>query len=91
MFKNIIFLFQPEGCWTTVFTLAACVHLCGCTFYGIFASGELQPWAEPPTEEKQVWSPPMGAITEDPTQGAAAAGAAGYVKETSFVSFNINI
>ncbi|KAI8125668.1 Vesicular glutamate transporter 1 [Lucilia cuprina] len=73
---------DPEGCWTTVFTLAACVHLCGCTFYGIFASGELQPWAEPPAEEKQVWSPPMGAITEDPTQGAAAA--AGYIKETSF-------
>ncbi|XP_065355466.1 vesicular glutamate transporter 1 [Calliphora vicina] len=73
---------DPEGCWTTVFTLAACVHLCGCTFYGLFASGELQPWAEPPTEEKQVWSPPMGAITEDPTQGAAVA--AGYIKETSF-------
>uniref|UniRef100_A0A1B0A1J9 Major facilitator superfamily (MFS) profile domain-containing protein n=1 Tax=Glossina pallidipes TaxID=7398 RepID=A0A1B0A1J9_GLOPL len=56
---------NPTGCWTTVFTLAACVHLFGCTFYGIFASGELQPWAEPPPEEKQVWSPPMAAITDD--------------------------
>ncbi|XP_013112212.1 vesicular glutamate transporter 1 [Stomoxys calcitrans] len=72
---------DPEGCWTTVFTLAACVHLVGCTFYAIFASGELQPWAEPPPEEEQkVWAPPMGAITEDPSQG----GAGGYMKETSF-------
>ncbi|XP_018790158.1 PREDICTED: vesicular glutamate transporter 1 [Bactrocera latifrons] len=68
---------HPHDCWTTVFTLAACVHLIGCTFYGIFASGELQPWAEPPHEEKQVWAPPMGAIAEDPSQG-------GYTKETSF-------
>lgn len=32
--------------WKTVFLLAATVHFCGITFYGIFASGELQPWAE---------------------------------------------
>jgi len=67
-----------------VFTLAACVHLVGCTFYGIFASGELQPWAEPPAEEQKVWAPPPGAITNtDPSQ----AGMLGdYMKETSFVS-----
>lgn len=32
--------------WKTVFLLAASVHFCGVTFYGTFASGELQPWAE---------------------------------------------
>jgi len=37
--------------------------LVGCTFYGIFASGELQPWAEPAAEEQKVWAPPPGAIT----------------------------
>jgi len=70
-----------------VFTLAACVHLVGCTFYGIFASGELQPWAEPPAEEQKVWAPPPGAITNtDPSQ----AGMLGdYMKETSFVSIQL--
>ena len=29
-----------------MFTIAAIVHICGVTFYGLFASGELQPWAE---------------------------------------------
>ncbi|XP_030238353.1 probable vesicular glutamate transporter eat-4 [Drosophila navojoa] len=74
---------NPTGCWTTVFTLAACVHLIGCTFYGIFASGELQPWAEPPPEEQQVWAPPAGAIThgDDPSQAGMMGN---YMKETSF-------
>jgi hypothetical protein len=52
-----------------VFTIAACVHLTGITFYGIFASGELQPWAEPSIEEQKAWDPM----------------AAGAVRETSFV------
>ncbi|XP_051858473.1 vesicular glutamate transporter 1 isoform X2 [Drosophila albomicans] len=73
---------NPTGCWTTVFTLAACVHLVGCSFYGIFASGELQPWAEPPAEEQQVWAPPMGAITNDDPSQAGMMGQ--YMKETTF-------
>lgn len=64
---------EDKSCWTTVFTIAACVHLCGITFYGIFASGDLQPWAEPSLEEQQAWDP----VT------------AGGVKETSFVGFAI--
>lgn len=52
-----------------MFTIAATVHLIGCTFYGVFASGELQPWAEPVVEEKKVWTPTS----------------AGYVTETAFV------
>lgn len=70
------FLTLPEqtdhSCWTTVFTIAACVHLCGITFYGIFASGDLQPWAEPTLEEQKAWDPV----------------ATGTVKETSFVRFS---
>jgi len=42
----------------------------GITFYGIFASGDLQPWAEPTLEEQKAWDPM----------------AAGTMKETSFVS-----
>lgn len=61
---------QPKERWSIVFTIAALVHLCGITFYGIFASGELQSWAEPPVQEQEVWSPSKG----------------GYNAETSFVS-----
>lgn len=33
--------------------MAAIIHYIGVVFYGIFASGELQPWAEPKVEEDQ--------------------------------------
>ncbi|XP_044734468.1 vesicular glutamate transporter 1-like [Chrysoperla carnea] len=42
--------------WKTVFLMAACVHFFGVTFYAIFASGELQSWAEPTEEEKRQWN-----------------------------------
>lgn len=50
-------LLQPKERWSIVFTIAALVHLFGITFYGIFASGDLQDWAEPLETEKTVWSP----------------------------------
>ena len=31
--------------WQHVFLIASCIHFVGVLFYGIFASGELQPWA----------------------------------------------
>ncbi|GBP49657.1 Vesicular glutamate transporter 1 [Eumeta japonica] len=34
--------------WREVFLMGATVHFIGITIYAIFASGELQPWAEPP-------------------------------------------
>ncbi|XP_046388397.1 vesicular glutamate transporter 1 isoform X2 [Ischnura elegans] len=43
--------------WKTVFIMAATVHFFGVAFYGIFASGELQPWAEPTDEEVASWNP----------------------------------
>lgn len=45
------------------------MHLAGITFYGIFASGDLQQWAEPTMEEQKAWDPLS----------------AGAMKETSFV------
>ncbi|CAJ0941076.1 unnamed protein product, partial [Mesorhabditis belari] len=41
--------------WTTVFLLASMIHFTGITFYGVFASGELQDWAEP-KEEEESWN-----------------------------------
>jgi ACS family sodium-dependent inorganic phosphate cotransporter-like MFS transporter 6/7/8 len=49
--------------------MAATVHFIGVTFYGVFASGELQPWSEPPTEEKKVWNPLEEAFQEQPKTG----------------------
>lgn len=54
--------------------IAATVHLIGITFYAIFASGELQPWAEPSVEEQKSWNPME----------------TGYEKETVFDGTQIN-
>lgn len=43
--------------WRNVFIIAACVHFFGVTFYAIFCSGELQPWADPTAEEQKSWNP----------------------------------
>ncbi|XP_037071244.1 vesicular glutamate transporter 1-like, partial [Pollicipes pollicipes] len=40
--------------WQQVFIVAAVIHFIGILFYGIFASGELQPWAVPPEEAKHT-------------------------------------
>lgn len=36
--------------------LSACIHYAGVIFYAIFASGELQPWADPKAEEEKQWN-----------------------------------
>uniref|UniRef100_A0A914X2Q0 Major facilitator superfamily (MFS) profile domain-containing protein n=1 Tax=Plectus sambesii TaxID=2011161 RepID=A0A914X2Q0_9BILA len=45
----------PHG-WQKVFLLASLIHFTGVTFYAVFASGELQDWAEPKPEE-EPWKP----------------------------------
>ncbi|CAK9810748.1 Vesicular glutamate transporter 1 [Anthophora quadrimaculata] len=42
--------------WRNVFIIAACVHIFGITFYGIFCSGELQPWADPAMEKQKSFA-----------------------------------
>jgi len=49
---------QSRDSWKTAFIMAACVHFFGVTFYAIFASGELQSWAEPTADEVASWGPP---------------------------------
>ena len=34
-----------------MFVIASCIHFSGVIFYGFYASGERQPWADPPEEE----------------------------------------
>ncbi|KAG8194462.1 hypothetical protein JTE90_013220 [Oedothorax gibbosus] len=50
----------PEE-WQRVFLIASLIHFAGVIFYAIFASGEKQPWAEPPDEdnpeEGSSWNP----------------------------------
>lgn len=45
--------------WHEVFQMAGFIHICGVIFYYFFASGELQPWAEPemvdfPAQDAQI-------------------------------------
>ncbi|XP_044749303.1 vesicular glutamate transporter 1 isoform X1 [Coccinella septempunctata] len=42
--------------WREVFILSAFIHYAGVIFYGIFASGELQEWADPTAEEEKQWN-----------------------------------
>jgi len=45
--------------WETVYLIASLIHFAGVTFYGIFASGEKQPWADPPDDDDIVTPPPV--------------------------------
>lgn len=54
-----------------MFLLAATVHFIGVTFYAVYASGELQPWAEPPDSEQKPWDPMEGAKPQwDPMESS---------------------
>lgn len=56
---------QTREEWQWVFLIAALVHYGGVVFYGIFASGEPQPWAEPPREEAEPLAPRGGDSDEE--------------------------
>lgn len=53
--------FQTREEWQYVFLIASLVHYGGVVFYGIFASGEKQPWADP----EQTSEEKCGFIDED--------------------------
>ncbi|XP_050541760.1 vesicular glutamate transporter 1 [Daktulosphaira vitifoliae] len=50
---NLIIIHKTKNSWAEVFILSAMIHYVGVVFYGFFASGELQSWAEPKVEEEQ--------------------------------------
>ena len=51
-------LSQTRKEWETVFLIAAIIHFAGVIFYAIFASGDKQPWADPPPTT-ETWKPSM--------------------------------
>ncbi|CAI5790703.1 vesicular glutamate transporter 1 [Podarcis lilfordi] len=82
--------------WQYVFLIASLVHYGGVIFYGIFASGEKQPWAEP----EEINEEKCGFINEDELAdeedevarmaagGGGGGGGGGYgaTKSTSFAN-----
>ena len=55
--SNTIFQTNHIETWHTVFWIAGGIHLAGVFFYGFFASGEKQPWADGNPEETRLVSP----------------------------------
>ncbi|XP_015911653.1 vesicular glutamate transporter 1 isoform X2 [Parasteatoda tepidariorum] len=52
--------------WQKVFLIASSIHFAGVIFYALFASGEKQPWAEPPEDEEgPSWNPLAEAFNSD--------------------------
>ncbi|CAM1295990.1 SLC17A6 (predicted) [Pycnogonum litorale] len=53
--------------WQKVFLIASTIHFCGVIFYGLFASGEKQPWAEPekPEDQGPSWNPLADAFNKE--------------------------
>ncbi|KAG4071260.1 hypothetical protein HA402_003964 [Bradysia odoriphaga] len=56
--------------WPALFIIPAIVNVFGVIFYGIFASGELQPWAGPRADSRTIRNPNEGGC---PTEGIALA------------------
>ena len=53
-----------------MFVIASFIHFSGIIFYGLFASGEKQPWADPPSAQ-------INGESWRPTDGGADPGAGG--------------
>lgn len=69
-----------------MFLIASLIHFAGVTFYGIFASGEKQPWADPPEDDDVCTPPPVKSPPPpppQPQQPPSAAGAAARPAEMS--------
>jgi hypothetical protein len=48
----LVFKLKTREEWSHVFLIASIIHFCGVIFYGIFASGEKQPWADPKEDDE---------------------------------------
>lgn len=72
---------QTREEWQYVFLIASLVHYGGVVFYGLFASGEKQPWADPEetSDEKCgfIDEDELAEETGDITQGYGATGSGG--------------
>ena len=61
--------FQTQKEWENVFLIASLVHFGGVTFYAIFASGEKQDWADPPSNDDLIKDPVTGSKSFDGKDG----------------------
>ena len=73
---------QTADNWEAVFIIASCVHFAGVAFYAFFASGEKQPWADPPPGED--WKPEKTLTADDKFNGY------GSMKE-NYITQNENV
>ena len=80
---NIVCLKTKEE-WSRVFLIASLIHFAGVIFYGLFASGEKQPWADPKEEEDQWNNQPNNADDKFRTYGARSE--TNYVENPHFNS-----
>ncbi|XP_026814903.1 vesicular glutamate transporter 1-like [Rhopalosiphum maidis] len=83
---NIIIRHKTRQSWSEVFILAAVIHYIGVIFYGIFASGELQPWAEPKVEEDQQ----MDEVNVDKKNKLSSYGSVEQSSGKGFVNAGLN-
>ncbi|KAH1181246.1 hypothetical protein KIL84_002180 [Mauremys mutica] len=78
--------------WQYVFLIASLVHYGGVVFYGIFASGEKQPWAEPEETSPEkcgfIHEDELADEEDEAARGAGDGGGGGYgaTKSTSFAN-----
>ncbi|KAF0766328.1 vesicular glutamate transporter 1-like [Aphis craccivora] len=79
-------VFQTRQSWSEVFILAAVIHYIGVIFYGIFASGELQSWAEPKVEEDQQ----MDEVNVDKKSKLSSYGSVEQSSGKGFVNAGLN-
>lgn len=73
--------FQSTKEWQKVFLIASTIHFLGIIFYGLFASGEKQPWSEPPNSEDEgpSWNPLADAFKEQDQQDLTENGPVGTI------------
>ncbi|KRZ05455.1 Vesicular glutamate transporter 3 [Trichinella zimbabwensis] len=81
--------YYHENGWVTVLLTAGLIHFTGITFYAFFASGEQQPWSEPPDEEITCKATDMNMKTNP--QNFNTSGSYGTVDSTSFTPLTNNV
>ncbi|KAL1239124.1 putative vesicular glutamate transporter eat-4 [Trichinella pseudospiralis] len=81
--------YYHENGWVTVLLTAGLIHFTGITFYAFFASGEQQPWSEPPDEEITCKATDMNLKTNP--QNFNTSGSYGTVDSISFTPLTNNV
>lgn len=70
--------------WQTIFWVAGAIHMAGVVFYGVFAQGTRQPWAEVDDETKPLVNP-----TEDHFTGSDSDSGLSYAHRERIFSSSV--